>query len=106
MRLRVYCNPHKLRIHFQNVSIKPPKAVKYLGIKVDQHFIWGEHLTTVATTAYYRVNILKRLTGTAWGLQHSTVINTNKFFLRSVFTSGFTEWFICILLPLSKILNI
>jgi len=39
-----------------------------------------------------RLNLLKRLTGTTWGLAKSTIINTYKAFLRPVLTFGHTAW--------------
>ena len=91
-RSRVRRNPNKLSLTVLHQPIRPTKQVTYLGIIIDHHLTWRPHLQHVISKAYNRLNLLKRLTGTTWGLQAHTIINTYKVFLRPVLTYGFTAW--------------
>jgi len=91
-RSRVRRNPENLNLTVLHARIKPSNQVTYLGIVFDKHLTWRPHLQTVITKARNRLNLLKRLTGTTWGLKVSSVINTYKAFLRPVLTYGFTAW--------------
>jgi len=66
-------------------------GVSAVGV-LDHHLTWRPHLLNVITKAKNRLNLLKRLTGTTWGLKADTVLNTYKVFLRPVLTYGFTAW--------------
>jgi hypothetical protein len=91
-RTRTYRNPNHLSISIHTTPIRPSKTVTYLGITLDHHLTWRPHLHTIATKAYNRINLLKRLTGTTWGLKPATILNTYKVFLRPILTYGFTAW--------------
>jgi hypothetical protein len=87
-RSRVRRNPSQLSLTVQHQPIRPTNQVTYLGLKLDHHLTWRPHLQTVITKATNRLQLLKRLTGTTWGLRPSTVINTYKVFLRPVLTAS------------------
>jgi hypothetical protein len=91
-RSRVHRNPRNLSISVHNTLIQPSKTVTYLGITFDHHLTWRPHLHNIIQKAYQRLNLLKRLTGTTWGLQPAIILNTYKVFLRPVLTYGFTAW--------------
>lgn len=91
-RSRVQRNPSKLQLHVQQTHIRPSHTVKYLGITFDHHLTWNPYLKQLTLKAYNRLNLLKRLTGTTWGMAPSTIINTYKAFLRPVLTYGHTAW--------------
>ena len=91
-RSRIRRNPSRLNLTVQHQPIRPTKQVTYLGITFDHQLTWCPHLQTVITKATNRLNLLKRLTGTTWGLNSKTIINTYKAFLRPVLTYGFTSW--------------
>jgi len=91
-RSRVRRNPEKQNLTVLQESIKPSNQVTYLGIVFDKHLTWRPHLQTVIIKTRNRLSVLKGLTGTTWGLQISSVINTYKAFLRPVLTYRFTAW--------------
>ena len=91
-RSRVHRNPTKLDISVHNSPIQPRNTVTYLGIVFDHHLTWTPHLKHLCDKARNRLNLLRRLTGTTWGLSPSAVLNTYKVFLRPVLTYGFTAW--------------
>jgi hypothetical protein len=91
-RSRVHRNPNRLTLSVHQTPIIPSNTVTYLGITLDHHLTWRPHLKTIITKAQNRLNLLKRLTGTTWGLHPTTVLNTYKVFLRPVLTYGFTAW--------------
>jgi len=90
-RSRVQRNP-KLHIQVQQTHIHPNCTVKYLGVTFDHHLTWNPYLKQLTLKANNRLNLLKRLTGTTWGMAPSTIINTYKAFLRPVLTFGHTAW--------------
>jgi len=89
-RSRVQRNPSKLKLIVNQTCIKPTHTVKYLGITFDHHLTWKPHLKQLTIKAYNRLNLLKRLTGTTWGLAPTTILNTYKAFLRPVLSYGHT----------------
>jgi hypothetical protein len=91
-RSRVQRNPSRLNLSVLNEPISPSKTVTYLGIIFDHHLTWRPHLQHIITKARTRLNLLKRLTGTTWGIKSQTLINTYKVFLRPVLTYGYTAW--------------
>jgi len=76
-----------------------------VGLTYDYHLTWTPHLKYITTTAYNRLNLLKRLTGTTWGLEPKTILNTFKAFRRPVLTYGHTAW-LCAPLSFYRKLNI
>jgi hypothetical protein len=91
-RSRIQRNPSRLDLHVHNTPIKPSHTVKYLGLTYDYHLTWKPHLQYLCTKVYQRLNLLKRLTGTTWGLAPKTILNTYKAFLRPVLTYGHIAW--------------
>ena len=91
-RSRVHRNPRKLRITVQGTLLKPTNSVKYLGLVLDRHLTYKPHLQHICRKAYNRLNLLKRLTGTTWGLHPDTVLRTYKAFLRPVLEYGHIAW--------------
>jgi len=91
-RSRIRRNPAQLNLTVLHENITPTKTVTYLGLTFDEHLTWRPHLQTVISKAKNRINLLKRLTGTTWGLKPHTVLNTYKAFLRPVLTYGYTAW--------------
>jgi len=91
-RSRIQRNPSHLNLKIQNETIQPSKTVTYLGLVIDHHLTWRPYLQKIVSKAKNRLNLLKRLTGTTWGLKPQTVINTYKVFLRPVLTYGLTAW--------------
>ena len=91
-RSRVRRNPSRLEILVLNEPVKPTNTVKYLGLILDHHLTWHPHLLNIITKAKNRLNLLKRLTGTTWGLHSDTVLNTYKVFLRPALTFGHMAW--------------
>jgi len=91
-RSRVHKNPERLDIHVNNIRLRPTNTVKYLGVIFDRHLTWRAHLQQISTKAYKRLNMLRKLTGTTWGLNATTVLNTYKVFLRPILTFGHIAW--------------
>ena len=89
---RVHRNRHRLSLSIAGTRIKPQKTVKYLGITFDHHLTWRPHLKTIETKAKLRLNLLKRLAGTDWGLHPTTLLHTYKSFLRPILTFGHVAW--------------
>jgi len=89
---RVYRNTSLLQLRVGGIKIPIAKTAKYLGITFDRHLTWNAHLNEVNRKAQNRLNLLKRLCGTSWGLHPQTLINTYKTFLRPLLTYGFTAW--------------
>jgi len=86
-RTRIQRNPNHLSITIHNTRIQSSKTVTYLGITFDHHLSWRPHLSTIASKAYNRLNLLKSITGITW---EKSALNTYKVFLRPVLTYGFT----------------
>jgi len=91
-RSKVHRNPNRLSLTVLHEPIKPSKTVTYLGLILDHHLTWRPHLSKIISKARNRLNLLKRLTGTTWGPNSNTILNTYKVFLRPVLTYGLTAW--------------
>lgn len=91
-RSRTQRNPRKLNITVHGVPIKPSKTVKYLGVIFDTKLTWTPQLNHIVTKAKNRLNLLKRLVGTTWGLKPHTLINTYKVFMRPTLSHGHIAW--------------
>lgn len=91
-RTKVYRNPSNLHIRVDARPIHLTDTVKYLGVILHKHLKWKCHLQELSKKAYNRLNLIRRLTGTTWGLKAKAVINTYKAFLRPVLTYGHLAW--------------
>ena len=59
----------------------------------DPHFCFHKHVEDVIKRAKPRLNILKLLTGTDWGQQKETILNTFKSLISSLITYAAPIWF-------------
>jgi len=91
-RSRIQRNPLLLNIHVNGTLIQPSSQVTYLGVIYDSKLTWKPQLQKIKTQATNRLNLIRRLVGTTWGLHTDTVITTYKVFLRPALTHGHLSW--------------
>ena len=90
-RSRVRRNPNLFHITVNEIPVRHHPQATYLGVIFDSKFTWKPHMHKIRTQAAQRLNLLKRLVGTSWGLHTPTVIKTYKVFIRPALTYGHTK---------------
>jgi len=85
-------NPNLFNITVNEPPVRHHPQATYLGVIFDTKLSWKPHMQKIRKQATQRLNLLKRLVGTSWGLHTPTVIKTYKDFIRPALTYGHTSW--------------
>ena len=91
-RSRIRRNPNLFQIKVNETPVRHHPQATYLGVILDTKLSWKPHMQKIRKQATQRLNLLKRLVGTSWGLHTQTVIKTYKVFIRPALTYGHTSW--------------
>ena len=90
-------DPAQAKFHPQvlldGVIIPLDKRPKYLGVIHTTQHVSTPHIEAAGVKALRELNVLRALTGTSWGHQKKTLLNTYKMIIRPIFTSGAPIWF-------------
>jgi len=73
-------------------SGKPQKALKVLGVCLDQHLDWKLHLKEAAQKGEKQLTALARITGSTWGLDFEKAQLLYSATVRSSFCHGAQVW--------------
>ena len=74
-----------------NEDIEWVKSHKYLGLTVDApNLTWNKHIEEVSRSANQRLNMMRAVAGTSWGVDRDTLINFYTVYIRPKITYGIT----------------
>ena len=79
-----------LTLNGAHIPVAP--STKILGLTYDRGMTFGAHTTELTSRAKSRLNVLKALTATTFGLQKETIFNLYKQFLRPVISYASMAW--------------
>ena len=84
-----YKKTAEIKIDINNIQIKKVKEHKLLGMIIDMpHLTWKEHLKTIISEGYRRINIMKALSSTSWGASPKILRMFYMAFIRSKLEYG------------------
>jgi len=81
--------PHKTihpRLRYKRTAFSQSYEFKYLGVTFDNRLNWKNHVDKIASRVSKRINILKRLAGSAWRCARSTLNFKYQKFILPVIT--------------------
>ena len=81
------------QVTLQNTILPLNRHPRLLGVTLDPHLTFSQHISSLITRAAPRINILKALAGTNWGQQAETIALTYKSLIRSLFMYAAPIWF-------------
>jgi hypothetical protein len=67
--------------------------LKFLGVTFDRMYTFYYHILDIYTKACQRLNILRAMSGSAWGHDEQTLIITYKALIESVLSYSCAVWF-------------
>lgn len=79
--------------HFKllNEDIEWVKSHKYLGLTVDApNLTWNKHIEEVCRSANQRLNMMRAVAGTSWGVDREILLNFYTIYIRPKLTYGIT----------------
>ena len=78
-------------LRLRNEDIEWVKTHKYLGLTVDApNLTWKEHINEVTRTTNQRLNMMRAVAGTAWGIDREMLLNFYTAYIRPKLTYGAT----------------
>ena len=81
-----------LNLYIDNNLLATNPFPKILGLNFDPKLTFSEHIKYTKTKAYKTIKIYKALTGTSWGKNRETIINTNKSITRPILEYACSTW--------------
>jgi len=85
----IFTNSNKIAQQKLNISLKGTKLTKeesptYLGVNLDTHMKFTNHVKNLEGKAKQRLNLLKRFAGTPWGAGKITLRQLYLSYVRSI----------------------
>jgi len=69
-------------------AIKVQSTVKFFGVIFDQHMSWRPHIDYVVDRCNKRLNLMRIMSGTRWGVSKNVLLIVYKALIRSIMDYG------------------
>ena len=63
-----------LRLATPAIGLPLVNEIRFLGLIFDRHLTWSSHINYIADKCFKRLNVLRCVSGTAWGCNKSTLL--------------------------------
>ena len=83
---------HALNLHINGTRIKTTKRPTILGLTFDPKLKFHEHIKNTEKKANGTIKCIKALSGTNWGQQKETLVNTYKQYTRPIMEYACPAW--------------
>ena len=77
-----------LHISLQDQPIQFKNSVKFLGLHFDSRLNWKTHINNLCVRCHKKVNVLKYLSGTSWGVDRKSLLMVYKSFSLRLWLTG------------------
>jgi len=84
--------PEYIKLPINGSSIKVNKTVRFIGVVFDRALTWSAHIDQVVTRCNKRLNLMKVMTGTRWGVSKGVLLIVYKALICSVIDYGCTAY--------------
>lgn len=81
-------NPPNLQLTLNGISLPQDTSTKFLGLTFDHTLTWKPHMLDLGRKCSLRLNLLKTLSGTAWGADKKCLLRLYYSHIRSVLDYG------------------
>jgi hypothetical protein len=75
-------------LEINNCPLKMEKKVKFLGMLFDSKLTWNDHVNYIVDKCKSRLNLMRSLTGTAWGSSKRCLMTIYRVLVRSLLDYG------------------
>ena len=75
-------------IYVEGKQIKVEKAVKFLGVYLDDRLTWKQHIDYIVKKCKARLNLMRSISGSSWGASKSSLMTIYRALIRSVMDYG------------------
>lgn len=72
----------KLNLTLNQKAIENVESMKLLGLTFDNKLSWKKHIETLKDNCTKRLSIIKSLSSSSWGADHTTLLNTYKAIIK------------------------
>ena len=77
-----------VKLAINGKAIKVQSTVKFLGVIFDQHMSWRPHIDYVVDRCNKRLNLMRVMSGTRWGVSKKVLLMVYKALIRSIMDYG------------------
>ena len=83
---------YKLNLKIKGEQLETTKNPHILGLTFDPQLTFAEHVKNTVDTAKGALKLVKALSGTTWGQQKETLVNTYKQYVRPIIEYASPAW--------------